>query len=166
MCHVVFCPLGERHHHPHLFRNQGAHWPVEPDFLGQHQGTRGEYHIIWPNGIVFHQPGFPWNKEISLPKRYLLGAQVVWGRYNLTKYHTGAKQTKRVLEVCRDHTPTCFQKICGLCLELYLGEQRYTTIFSSQIKVQTEAIGWSTRRVWRGLYTTKTSKCQPSKPKL
>ena len=28
---------------------------------------------------------FPWNKGISLPKHYLLGAQAVWGRYNLTK---------------------------------------------------------------------------------
>ena len=22
---------------------------------------------IWPNGIIFHQPGFPWNKKVSLP---------------------------------------------------------------------------------------------------
>ncbi len=29
--------------------------------------------------IIFHQPRFPWNRGISLPKRYLLGAQVVWG---------------------------------------------------------------------------------------
>ena len=38
--------------------------------------------------IAFHQPGFPWNKGISLSNRYILdilGAQVVWGRYNLTK---------------------------------------------------------------------------------
>ena len=25
-------------------------------------------HPIWPNGIIFHQPRFPGNKEISLPK--------------------------------------------------------------------------------------------------
>ncbi len=30
--------------------------------------------------IIFHQPGFPWNKEISLTIRCLLGAQVVWRR--------------------------------------------------------------------------------------
>ena len=35
--------------------------------------------------IIFHQPRFHWNKGIFLPKRYLLGAQVVWGRYNLTR---------------------------------------------------------------------------------
>ena len=34
---------------------------------------------------IIHQPIFPWNKEVSLPKRYLLGAQVVWGHYNLTR---------------------------------------------------------------------------------
>ena len=32
--------------------------------------------IIWPNGIIFHQPRFPWNKGISLPTSYLLR----WGR--------------------------------------------------------------------------------------
>ena len=38
--------------------------------------------------IIFHQPGFSWNFRgpISLPKRYLLGAQgPVWGRNNLTR---------------------------------------------------------------------------------
>ena len=35
--------------------------------------------------VIFHQPGFHWNNKISLPKSYLLGAQVVWGRYNLTR---------------------------------------------------------------------------------
>ena len=36
--------------------------------------------------IMFHRPRFLWNKRISLPKRNLFGAQVVWGRYNLTRY--------------------------------------------------------------------------------
>ena len=35
--------------------------------------------------IIFHQPRFPSNKGISLPVRYLLGAQVVWSRCNLTR---------------------------------------------------------------------------------
>ena len=30
--------------------------------------------------IIFHRPWFPWNKENSLPKRYLLGWKLVWGR--------------------------------------------------------------------------------------
>ena len=29
--------------------------------------------FIWPNEIIFHQPRFPCNKGISLPKRYLFG---------------------------------------------------------------------------------------------
>ena len=38
---------------------------------------------ICPNGMIFHQPRFPWNfwgfPETSAT---ILGAQVVWGRYN------------------------------------------------------------------------------------
>ena len=43
---------------------------------------------IWPNGIIFHQPRFPWNKgPISLPKSYLLGEiGRVRSRANLTIY--------------------------------------------------------------------------------
>ena len=41
---------------------------------------------IWPNGIIFHTNldlDFPEiYKVISLPKRYLLGWKLVWGRYN------------------------------------------------------------------------------------
>ncbi len=37
---------------------------------------------IWPNGIIFHQPRFPWNKRISLTKPSF---GVVWGRHNLTR---------------------------------------------------------------------------------
>ena len=33
--------------------------------------------------IRFHQPGFSCNKDIFLPKSYLLGALVVWRHYNL-----------------------------------------------------------------------------------
>ncbi len=41
------------------------------------------YTYIWPNGIIFHQPRFPWNKGISLPICYLLGARscevaIIW----------------------------------------------------------------------------------------
>ena len=35
---------------------------------------------IWPNGIIFHQPRFPWNKGIPLLNHHL-----GWGRYNLTR---------------------------------------------------------------------------------
>ena len=35
--------------------------------------------------LIFHQPRFPWNNGISLPTCYLLGAQVVWGRYILPR---------------------------------------------------------------------------------
>ena len=37
--------------------------------------------------IIIHQPVKTWNKGISLPKRYLLGAQVVRGGYNLTRLY-------------------------------------------------------------------------------
>ena len=37
--------------------------------------------FIWPNGIIFHQPRFPWNK--TLPFR---GPGRVFGRYNLTRF--------------------------------------------------------------------------------
>ena len=36
---------------------------------------------IIAQSIIFHQPGFPWNKGISFPYSYLLGEfSVVWGR--------------------------------------------------------------------------------------
>ena len=39
------------------------------------------YIYIWPNGIIFHQPRFPWRGPISLPICCFLGAKsVVWGR--------------------------------------------------------------------------------------
>ena len=38
----------------------------------------------WINGfgqiIIFHQPGFPWNKGISLPYLATFWGEVVWGR--------------------------------------------------------------------------------------
>ena len=42
---------------------------------------------IWPNGAIFHQPGFFWNSRgpISLPICYILGWGLLWGRYNLTR---------------------------------------------------------------------------------
>ena len=36
-------------------------------------------HFLFQEYIIFYQPRFPWKKGISLPKRYFLGAQVVWG---------------------------------------------------------------------------------------
>ncbi len=49
--------------------------------------------VFWSNGIIFHQPRFPWNKGISLPLATFWG-EVVWGRYFLarsfwTKWTTG-----------------------------------------------------------------------------
>ena len=41
--------------------------------------------IISGQIIVFHQPRFPWNKRISRTKP-TIWSEVVWGRYNLTKY--------------------------------------------------------------------------------
>ncbi len=45
--------------------------------------------IIHQSGhnIIFHQPRFPWNNWISLPKSYstFWGEGTVWGRYHLTK---------------------------------------------------------------------------------
>ena len=35
--------------------------------------------------IIFHHPGFPWNKGMSLTKPTFWG-EVVWGRYNLTRF--------------------------------------------------------------------------------
>ena len=40
---------------------------------------------IFRGYVSFREDRFPWNKGISLPKHYLLGGQVVWGRYNLTR---------------------------------------------------------------------------------
>ena len=38
---------------------------------------------IWPNGIIFHQPKFSWNK-VCFPETSATfwGQQVMWGRYN------------------------------------------------------------------------------------
>ncbi len=58
--------------------SQNLLWAIcKRTYIGKHYSG----HII-----IFHQPKFPWNKGMSLPKRYLLGAQVVWGRYNLTRW--------------------------------------------------------------------------------
>ena len=39
--------------------------------------------------MIFHQPGFSWNKKISLPKSYLFGVKTrVRSRANLTQYET------------------------------------------------------------------------------
>ena len=37
---------------------------------------------------IFHEPRFPWSKGISRNLNWLLEAQVVWGRYNLTSRMT------------------------------------------------------------------------------
>ena len=53
----------------------------QPEKHGQKKFT-----AKWPSGqiIIFHQPRFPWNKGFPLLNHHL-GAQVVWGRYNLTR---------------------------------------------------------------------------------
>ena len=69
------------------------------------KSTMGEKHSQWPTEVaccrqvacrgkgerknlakftIFHQPGFPWNKGMSLTKPPFQG-EVVWGRYNLTR---------------------------------------------------------------------------------
>ena len=44
--------------------------------------------------IIFHQPRFPWNKGSHFPSLATIWGEVVWGRYNLTRYvtHTIAYQ--------------------------------------------------------------------------
>ena len=47
-------------------------------FWGNERSKRS----IWPNGIIFHQPTFPWNKGSHFPSKKLpFGApKLVWGR--------------------------------------------------------------------------------------
>ena len=55
-----------------------SHWCFNDVVLVLHK-------LIWPNGIIFHQPRFPWNfRKFPFPS-YLLGAHVVWGCYKLTR---------------------------------------------------------------------------------
>ena len=54
-------------------------------FWGWHVGKSGVWAHLSGQIMICHQPRFPWNKGISLPKSYLLGAQVVSGRYNLIR---------------------------------------------------------------------------------
>ncbi len=50
--------------------------------MGFSQNPSENWWRVWPNGIIFHLSlDFPESYEV-----YLLGAQVVWGRYNLTKH--------------------------------------------------------------------------------
>ena len=46
--------------------------PCVKDGYGLHfltkKGVHHPYDIVWPNGIIFHQPGFPCNKGISISK--------------------------------------------------------------------------------------------------
>ena len=58
-----------------------AHW-FHPG--RQHLIALRFMNAMWPNGIIFHQPRFPWNKGISLTITTIWGKSVVWGRYNLT----------------------------------------------------------------------------------
>ena len=46
---------------------------------------------FWPNGKIFHQPGFPWNKGVPFhpfpfQKATFWGEGPLWGRSNLTRY--------------------------------------------------------------------------------
>ncbi len=44
--------------------------------------------IFWPNGIIFHQPRFPWNfRDFPYKTLHFGGKSVVWGRYNLTSQY-------------------------------------------------------------------------------
>ena len=48
--------------------------------------------IFWPNGIIFHQPRFPWNKVISLTTSPFGEIGRVFGRYNLTRLMSSSKK--------------------------------------------------------------------------
>ena len=56
-----------------FFWDTNGFWDLNS--LGHHSGQM----------IIFHQPGFSWNSRGFPLLSYLLGAQVVWGRYNLTR---------------------------------------------------------------------------------
>ena len=62
------------------------HWPAAAPTHLQSIAPAGEtQYQIWENGIIFHQPRFPWNKGISLTKPTIWGEiGRVFGRYNLT----------------------------------------------------------------------------------
>ena len=50
--------------------------------MGAYNNPKTVYQYIWPNGIIFHQPRFPWKKGgdfhgIPFPKCYLLGGPKV-----------------------------------------------------------------------------------------
>ena len=51
-----------------------------------HRFFQGTVNDQWSGQTkIFHQPRFPWNKGMGPFLSYHLGAQVVWGRYNLTR---------------------------------------------------------------------------------
>ena len=60
--------------------------------------------MVWPNGIIFHQPGFSWNFRgpISLRKRYLLR----WGRYNLTRMVMNLTESIDIIHFLKNHRPS------------------------------------------------------------
>ena len=64
------------------FRFDLESWQYDKHYPGIHQCMISTW-SRWPNGIIFHQPRFPWNKMIS-PFLSFWG-EVVWGRYNLTR---------------------------------------------------------------------------------
>ena len=43
----------------------------------------------WRNGRIFHQPRFPWNKGMGTFQETTFWGEVVWGRYNLTRFMCG-----------------------------------------------------------------------------
>ncbi len=80
--------------------------------------------------IIFHQPRFPWNKGMSLLNHHF-GAQVVWGRYNLTRWFGS---------ISRPHKPADFR---GLSLEIPFGrvtcQEASGTMYAKRVKRQR---GW------------------------
>ena len=69
------------------FRNHfHGHWDGET-LKGRNLTMVTNHLQVMGSVQLFHQPIFPWNKGISLPKRYLLGEiGRVLGRYNLTRW--------------------------------------------------------------------------------
>ena len=67
---------------PHM-QTHGTCWPARNSIACHDEG----FYIIWPNRIIFHQPRFPWNMGSHFPPSATSWGEVVWGRYDLTKYH-------------------------------------------------------------------------------
>ena len=75
-------------------------------------------HPIWPNGIIFHQPRFPWNKgEIRSSPTFW--GEVVWGRYNLI-----CKTPQKMDQTTGNATPILVSRFLGKFLTFELTKSK------------------------------------------